>query len=348
MRIVRVRRGNLVADGIVEAGSVQLTTRWQPADALTHFALPALSATEIRAAAHAIGEAIALDSVTLLPPLATTAKVICLGLNFRAHADEAGDAVAEKPALFTKFADTLAGHGEALLRPRVSDHFDFEGEIAVVIGRAGRHIATADALSHVFGYAKRYEAAIAEVRRAEAAVSTETALTDIAARALFKLMAYKDEYEVARLYTDVTFAQALARQFEGKPKLTFHLAPPLLSRRDKVTGERRKVRFGPWMMAGFKVLARLRGLRGTAFDPFGYMGERRMERALIAEYETLLRDLASSLSVENLGAAKIKAGLALEIRGYGHVKEQSVKRYRQALTGLPASAAIPTTRKQAG
>lgn len=111
-----------------------------------------MSATEIRAAAHAIGEAIALDSVTLLPPLATTAKVICLGLNFRAHADEAGDAVAEKPALFTKFADTLAGHGEALLRPRVSDHFDFEGEIAVVIGRAGRHIATADALSHVFGY----------------------------------------------------------------------------------------------------------------------------------------------------------------------------------------------------
>lgn len=152
MRIVRVRQGNLVADGIVEAGSVQLTTRWQPADALTHFAFPALSATEIRAAAHAIGEAIALDSVTLLPPLATTAKVICLGLNFRAHADEAGDAVAENPALFTKFADTLAGHGEALLRPRVSDHFDFEGEIAVVIGRAGRHIATADALSHVFGY----------------------------------------------------------------------------------------------------------------------------------------------------------------------------------------------------
>lgn len=152
MKIARVRRGNLVADGIVDTGSVQLATRWRTADAHAPFALPASTTTEIQAAAQAIGEAVALDGLTLLPPLAATAKVICLGLNFRAHADEAGDAVAENPALFTKFADTLVGHSETLLRPRASAQFDFEGEIAVVIGRAGRHIAKADAFSHVFGY----------------------------------------------------------------------------------------------------------------------------------------------------------------------------------------------------
>lgn len=198
-------------------------------------------------------------------------------------------------------------------------------------------------------YANRYAATIAKIRAAEAAVSTETALTEIAARALFKLMAYKDEYEVARLYADETFTQALGRQFEGKPKLTFHLAPPLLSRRDKATGEPRKVRFGSWMMVGFKVLVRLRGLRGTRFDPFGYTHERRMERALIEEYEALLHYLAASLKVENLDEAKTKAGLALEIRGYGHIKEQSVKRYRQALTDLSRSVAVNnTTDKKAG
>ena len=105
----------------------------------------------------------------------------------------------------------------------------------------------------------------------------------------FKLMAYKDEYEVARLYTDGTFQKALARQFEGDFTLEFHLAPPLLAERDPVTGQLQKRGYGPWMLHAFAVLARLKGLRGTPFDLFGRSAERRMERQLIADYEAFSR-----------------------------------------------------------
>src|SRR5690606_15302069 len=123
----------------------------------------------------------------------------------------------------------------------------------------------------------------------EAAVMPgQTALSEAVARNLFKLMAYKDEYEVARLYSDGAFRRQLAATFEpdgadGRPlRFEFHLAPPLLARRDSATGQPRKTSFGPWMMSAFAVLAKLKGLRGTAFDIFGYTAERRMERGLIA------------------------------------------------------------------
>ena len=129
-------------------------------------------------------------------------------------------------------------------------------------------------------YAKRYLADVERVRVAEAASAPGShELTEAFAKGLFKLMAYKDEYEVARLYADGEFARALKEQFDGKSGLKVLLAPPLLARRDKVTGHLRKREFGPWVFKAFELLARWKRLRGTAFDVFGYTTERRMERA---------------------------------------------------------------------
>ncbi|HEX2150877.1 MAG TPA: indolepyruvate ferredoxin oxidoreductase family protein, partial [Stellaceae bacterium] len=149
-------------------------------------------------------------------------------------------------------------------------------------------------------YAERYAARIRRLRQAEAArVGETTALTEAAARALFKLMAYKDEYEVARLYAETDFAARVAEQFEGPYELRFHLAPPLLADRDPATGHLKKKIYGPWVLGAFRTLARLRRLRGTAFDIFGRTEERRTERRLIAEYEAVLRRQAALDLVEN-------------------------------------------------
>ena len=129
-------------------------------------------------------------------------------------------------------------------------------------------------------YATRYSDLVAKARAAEEQKTPgRTGLAEAVARNLFKLMAYKDEYEVARLYTDGTFTKQIEQTFEpGSLRFEFHLAPPLLARVDKITGEPRKMSFGPWMMKAFGLLRRFKGLRGTAFDPFGYTAERRTER----------------------------------------------------------------------
>ena len=173
-------------------------------------------------------------------------------------------------------------------------------------------------------YAKQYSDFIAEVRAAEAAKVGGTKLTEAAARYLFKLMAYKDEYEVARLYTDSAFMAKINNQFEGDFKLKFHLAPPLLAKRNS-KGELVKKEYGSWMLGAFKVLAGLKGLRGGALDVFGYTAERKMERALIVEYRDTIRTLLGELSAANLEQAVAIAHLPEEIRGYGHVKERNFK-----------------------
>jgi len=176
-------------------------------------------------------------------------------------------------------------------------------------------------------YAARYANWIARVRNAEAAaLAGGTALTDAATRALFKLMAYKDEYEVARLYTDGDFAKRVAEQFEGPYRLKFHLAPPLVADRDPATGHLRKREYGPWMLTAFRGLARLKGLRGTPFDIFGRTEERRAERRAIAEYESQLGEILADLTEANHSAAVELAALPLEIRGFGHVKEANRQR----------------------
>ena len=149
-----------------------------------------------------------------------------------------------------------------------------------------------------------------------------TGLTEAVARNYFKLLAYKDEYEVARLYTDGTFLKRLSEQFEGDYKLEFHLAPPMLAETDPATGEPKKKAYGPWMLKAFQVLARMKRLRGTRFDPFGRTPERKMERQLIADYEKTLGELLSGLNHENHGLAVQIASIPDAIRGFGPVKER--------------------------
>jgi indolepyruvate ferredoxin oxidoreductase len=174
-------------------------------------------------------------------------------------------------------------------------------------------------------YGGRYRDRVAQTKAAEAAKAPgKCGLAEAVARNLFKLMAYKDEYEVARLYVDGTFLEKLHRQFEGDFRLEYHLAPPLLASRDPVTGELRKHAFGPWMFVAFKFLARLRRLRGTAFDIFGRTQERRMERALIADYTAIVCELAAVLTPDNHALAVEIASLPEQMRGFGHIKTRNV------------------------
>jgi indolepyruvate ferredoxin oxidoreductase len=167
-------------------------------------------------------------------------------------------------------------------------------------------------------YAARYRAAVDRVRDAETALGG-TRLSEAVARNLFKLMAYKDEYEVARLHTDPAFTAGIAARFEGDYKLVHHLAPPLLAARNE-RGELVKRAYGPWVRSAFKILAKLKGLRGTALDPFGYSAERRGERELITRYETDIADLLRDLKPQKLALAVEIASVPEDIRGYGHVK----------------------------
>ncbi|MFN3703526.1 indolepyruvate ferredoxin oxidoreductase family protein [Thermomonas sp.] len=170
-------------------------------------------------------------------------------------------------------------------------------------------------------YAKRYSDFVARVRAAEAAKAPgSTALSEAVARYFFKLMAYKDEYEVARLYTSVDFQRRLAQQFEGDYRLHFHLAPPLLAKKN-AQGQLQKREYGPWVFTAFRVLAKLRFLRGTPLDLFGYTAERRSERALIEEYENTVAGLLDKLDAGNVDLAADIASIPEHIRGYGHVKE---------------------------
>src|SRR5688572_29765793 len=170
-------------------------------------------------------------------------------------------------------------------------------------------------------YAARYRERVERARAAEASKAPDKCgLAEAVARNLFKLMAYKDEYEVARLYSNGEFLRQAAAAFDGKLRFTFHLAPPLLARRDPATGEPRKMMFGPWMMKGFGLLARLKFLRGTAFDVFGRSEERRTERKLIADYEAVLDEILPKLTADNHHLAVGIAAIPEKIRGFGHVK----------------------------
>ncbi len=171
-------------------------------------------------------------------------------------------------------------------------------------------------------YAAQYTDFIAQVKAAEARAGVPgTRLTEAVARYLFKLMAYKDEYEVARLYTAGQFREKVAGLFEGDYQIHVHLAPPLFAKRN-AQGVMIKQKFGPWMMSAFGALAKLKSLRGTAFDIFGYSDERKTERKLPAEYRAMISALLSRLNKDNLSTALALACVPEDIRGYGHVKER--------------------------
>jgi indolepyruvate ferredoxin oxidoreductase len=182
-------------------------------------------------------------------------------------------------------------------------------------------------------YAERYRQAVERVRAAEAALGKGTALSEAVARYLFKLMAIKDEYEVARLHTDPAFARKIESMFEGDFKLVHHLAPPAIAKRN-AKGELVKQPFGPWVRKVFPLLARLKGLRGSALDVFGKTEERRMERQLLADYEACIAELLKNLNADKLPLAAEIARIPEEIRGYGHVKERHVKAARAKWDGL--------------
>ncbi len=186
-------------------------------------------------------------------------------------------------------------------------------------------------------YAARYRALVDRVRAAETGQGLGTKLADAVVRYYFKLMAYKDEYEVARLYTRPEFLQRVNAMFDGDFKLKFHLAPPRLNKPDPVTGEAKKSEFGPWMLPAFKLLAKLKGLRGTAFDVFGKTDERRMERQLIADYERTIEELLAKLDRDRHATAVAIASVPEEIRGYGHVKLRHLKAAKAKEADLLAS-----------
>ncbi len=171
-------------------------------------------------------------------------------------------------------------------------------------------------------YAARYVEAVERLREKEAAVvpGSKPRLAPVVARNLAKLMTYKDEYEVARLYADPAYMDKLRAQFEGEPgrdyKLAFHLAPPLLAKRDE-HGHLKKQRFGQWTLTMFRVLEKFRFLRGTAFDVFGKTEERRNERELIEQYFALVDEFCATLDTARFNAA-------MKLANLGHVKERNV------------------------
>jgi indolepyruvate ferredoxin oxidoreductase len=189
-------------------------------------------------------------------------------------------------------------------------------------------------------YAAKYKAFVDQVRAEEAKLGKGSRLAEAVARYFYKLMAYKDEYEVARLHTDPAFKAKIAAMFEGDVKLKFHLAPPLLAKHDK-EGRALKKEYGSWMMGAFGVLAKLKRLRGTPFDVFGYTAERRTERALIGEYRQTVEALLPKLTPENLAQAVAVASIPEDIRGYGHVKERHLKAAKQKEAALLAAFHAP-------
>ena len=170
------------------------------------------------------------------------------------------------------------------------------------------------------------------MRAAEAPLNS-TRFTEAVARYLFKLMAYKDEYEVARLHTDPAFTAKIAAMFDGDVKIVHHLAPPLTAKKN-AKGELIKQPFGPWMRTAFGWLAKMKGLRGGALDPFARSEERRTERALITEYEASIDELLRGLSAERLPLAVDVARIPEDIRGFGHVKDRHLVEARVKWTAL--------------
>jgi len=213
-------------------------------------------------------------------------------------------------------ADVFEG---LLSAPKTGADMPLEERIAFLAAELARYQDQA--------YADRFRAAVAKVWAAEEALGDPSMrLTRTAADSLYRLMAYKDEYEVARLYSDPAFKAALGRQFEAGGKVSVQLAPPLLSRTDPKTGRPAKRTFGPWIFSAFRVLARLKGLRGTWADPFGYTHERRAERRLISDFEATLDMLSSSLDKASLGLAIEIARVPDMIRGYGPVKAANMEK----------------------
>ncbi|MGE0629070.1 MAG: indolepyruvate ferredoxin oxidoreductase family protein [Hyphomicrobiaceae bacterium] len=240
----------------------------------------------------------------------------------------------------------LAAHDRAEFERLVQDMPEAQGPAEATAARSLGEIINVRA-TELKAYqnealAQRYRSRVARIAEIEARkLPGRSGLAEAVAQAYYKLLAYKDEYEVARLHTDGRMAREIAEQFEGVEGIDYHLAPPLLSRvfRDKVTGHPRKIRVPGWLVTPvFRLLVRAKGLRGTRWDPFGYSRERRMERQMIADYECMLDEIAERLSPETHAIAVALAALPLDVKGFGHVKlaghQQALERQQALLASL--------------
>ena len=224
---------------------------------------------------------------------------------------------------------------EALIEPRSQEQNDSLKLSQSFAETVNRRVEFLTAYQKA-GYARRYRNWLEKVRTVEAEKAPgHCGLAEAVARYLFKLMAYKDEYEVARLYSETSFLDRVRSTFDGdKLRFEFHLAPPLLARRNPETGEPQKMSFGPWIVKVFALLARFRFLRGTAFDPFGHTAERKMERRLVSDYEQLLKELLDRLTPANHHVAVALAMIPEKIRGYGPVKQRHLAAAKVEETAL--------------
>ena len=227
--------------------------------------------------------------------------------------------------------DFAAVSREAFGAPQVESSTSADAPLEAIVELRARHLTDYQNLA----LAQRYKAMVARVQQAELEVQGAKAgavgglhLSEAVAQQYFRLLSYKDEYEIARLHSDPMFVDRLRQQFEGDWSLRFHLAPPGLARVDPLTGRPRKIAFGSWMLPVFRGLAGLKFLRGTVFDPFGMTEERRQERALIVEYEALIEELLRGLSPQTHALAVKLAQIPEHIRGFGLVKEANLNRVR--------------------
>ncbi|MEA9606305.1 indolepyruvate ferredoxin oxidoreductase family protein [Xanthomonas campestris pv. plantaginis] len=277
------------------------------------FAWGRLAAVDLPSVQRAAGLAPALD--TAAHPHAATPPSRGPG-SWEDH-DMSGQSAPR--ALAQTDADTLQADGDAPVHPL--DDEQLAQSLDEAIARRVHFLTDYQDAA----YAQQYRALVERVRTHEAQRAPgSTALSAAVARYAFKLMAYKDEYEVARLYTRGDFQRRVQQQFEGDYQLRFHLAPPLFAKKD-ANGQPIKREYGPWMFSAFKLLARLKFLRGGKLDVFGYTAERRGERQLIADYLATVDTLLQRLDNDNVGLAAQIASIPEHIRGYGHVKDAHLR-----------------------
>lgn len=296
-----------------------------------------------KVAAAVMGDAIATNMMMLgyawqkgrvplnLESIDSAIQLNGVAISFNRKAFALGRLLAHNPAKVAALIEAARGPAQEPIAQSLAD---------VVAKRVADLTAYQDA-----AYADRYRQLVERVRDAEARVASGSERLALAvARNAYKLMAYKDEYEVARLYTDGRFEAALKAQFGSHKALKFHLSPPLLAKHDPNTGRPKKMEFGGWAFSVFKLLAKLKGLRGTAFDIFGYTEERKMERQLIDDYFASIEKVIAELTPQRLDTAVALASVPEQIRGFGPVKLASIEPARKREAVLWQAWSTPETK----